>query len=128
MAGSVTGTDAARTARTMPPSPHGLLAEDLDRLRETPRRERPAPPTTPPGPTLEQFERLLWILRLTDEERGFVLVALTTPQGDDFWGVLADYLEERNVASAGRFRGMARAEPCLVPVPPEILDDHQSGV
>jgi hypothetical protein len=59
-------------------------------------------------PALEaQIERLLGLLRLTDEERSFVQAALAADQGKDFFLVLADYLTDKgNEAAAAKFRAL----------------------
>jgi uncharacterized protein (TIGR02996 family) len=44
------------------------------------------------GPTEDQFERLLAILSLTEEERAFVRAGL---KDNAEWAVFADWLEER---------------------------------
>jgi hypothetical protein len=55
--------------------------------------------------TQGQFDRLLAILSLTPEERGFVRAALTKDAGKDLFLVLADYLEDRGqLKPAKRFR------------------------
>jgi len=50
------------------------------------------------GPTTEQFDRLLALLALTEEERAFVRAAVADPQDKSLFAVLADYLEEQNMA------------------------------
>lgn len=55
-----------------------------------------------------QMDRLLALLALTPEERGFVQAALTLPgEGSErrtFFAVLADYLEEKQDPASARFR------------------------
>lgn len=66
-------------------------------------------PRKPSGPTREQFERLLQFLHLPSEARDFFLAALESPQDQDLWGILADYLEEQGLPEASRkFRKLAK--------------------
>lgn len=58
--------------------------------------------------TTVQFERLLALLALTEEEREFVRAALAPTQDRGFWDVLADFLEERQLpaSTVARMRKM----------------------
>lgn len=94
--------------------------DDLDRLRAQfeSQFDGPVKPRlliAPPGcrfrPAGEssaqaQMERLLGLLALGEEERAFVGAALgkAEDRGEGFWGVLADYLEEKGDPSAPRYR------------------------
>jgi hypothetical protein len=55
----------------------------------------------------DQFDRLMLLLSLTEQEREFVRSSVATAPGDDFWRVLADYLEDGNSPYAKRYRAMA---------------------
>jgi hypothetical protein len=69
------------------------------------------------GAPQAQMDRLLALLALSPEERTFVTSALTGGDGEDFWQVFADYLEEKGVAGAERIR---RTAPVSEPAAPTV--------
>lgn len=62
------------------------------------------------APAEIQMDRLLNLLDLTEQERAFVRESLEPDCDRSLFAVLADYLEEKNNSSAGRFRAMANMD------------------